>query len=320
VSAVRKAALAVFVLAAAAFAWVYAFHGLYGLHVVILRGGSIWPRVTRDDPRLTEAVRLSLAGAHPVGGAVNWKQRAPSFESGEMPLLIEGREIDEILLARIDPTRWNFSVFNHPSGDRNVDDWSRALGAALVVNGSYYDQYGVVDTPFRSAGVDLGPKIYDGTHGAFVASEKGAEIVDLKTTTWRDAFGPAHDALVSYPLLLDESGATRATSSDWLANRSFLAQDRAGRVVIGTTRDASLRLIDLARVLKDSDLDLKRALNLDGGPVACQSIILPGFRRRTCGTMEVQANGDEIRLLQPVFGHWDWALPVVLTVTAKPGG
>jgi hypothetical protein len=304
-------------LVSGAAAWTYAAHGLYGFHVVWRRGGSIWPRVGADDPRLTEAARLSLHGAHPVGGPFVWTQRAPGFETAELPLTVEGREIDAILLARIDPLRWAFTVHNRPAGDLDVDGWARKLGAALIVNGSYYDQRGVADTPFRSGGVALGPASYESRHGAFVASREKTEVVDLASESWRAAFGSAPDALVSYPLLLDQKGETRARPSDWLANRSFVAQDLQGRILIGTTRDASLRLSDLARVLKVSAMDLRIALNLDGGPVACQRIELRGYRRRTCGTMEIQANGDDIRLLQPVFGSWDWALPVVIAVTAK---
>lgn len=298
-------------------AWTYAAHGLYGFHVVLRRGGSIWPRVGPDDPRLTEAARLSLHGAHPLGGSFVWTQRALGFEAAELPLTVESRKIDSILLARVDPARWAFTVHNRPAGDLDIDGWTHKLGAALIVNGSYFDQRGIADTPFRSGGVELGPATYESRHGAFVASRGKTDVVDLAQEPWRAAFGSAPDALVSYPLLLDEKGETRTKPSDWLANRSFVAQDRQGRIIIGTTRDASLRLSDLADVLKDSALDLRIALNLDGGPVACQRIELQGYSRRTCGTMEIQVDGADIRLLQPVFGHWDWGLPVVIAVSAR---
>jgi len=42
--------------------------------------------------------------------------------------------------------------------------------------------------------------------------------------------------------------------------------------VIGTTRDAFFSLDRLADFLATAPLDLERALNLDGGPIACQSI------------------------------------------------
>jgi hypothetical protein len=299
----------------AALAWTYAVHGSYGLHVIWRRGGSLWTVVSRDDPRLTPAARLALHGAIATPGELTWVERAPGFESGELPLLVDGKQADRLLLARLDPKRWRVTAHSAPAGDRDLAGWMQTLGAALVVNGSYYGEKGEPDTPFRSAGVDLGPTVYDGSHGAFVAKLGEARIVDLAGMDWRKAFDGASDAFVSYPLLLDRNGQSRASPSQWLANRSFIAQDHAGRIVIGTSVDAVLTLTNLATVLGAPQLDLALALNLDGGPVACQAINVDKFQRRTCGQMEIQADATQVRLLQPVFSGWDWALPVALAVT-----
>jgi hypothetical protein len=298
-----------------ALAWTYEAHGSYGLHVIWRRGGSIWNVVSRDDPRLTAAARLALHGAVATPGELIWVERAPGFESGDLPLLVDGKETDRLLLARIDPKRWRVTAHSAPAGDRDLASWMQTLGAALVVNGSYYGEKGEPDTPFRSGGVDLGPTSYKGAHGAFVAKLGEARIVDLADMDWRKALDGARDAFVSYPLLLDRNGQSRASPSQWLANRSFIAQDHAGRVVIGTSVDAVLTLTNLATVLRTPQLDLALALNLDGGPVACQAIDVDKFQRRTCGKMEIQADATQVRLLQPVFSGGDWALPVVLAVT-----
>jgi len=71
-----------------------------------------------------------------------------------------------------------------------------------------------------------------------------------------------------------------------------------------------------AELLKSAPLDLATALNLDGGPVACQAIDLGVYRRRTCGPQELQVKRDEVRLLQSVLPG-DWALPIVLAVSPK---
>jgi hypothetical protein len=311
ITVLLTAAVAIF----GAIAWTYAVHGEYGLLVVWRRGGSVWPVVSREDPRLTPAARLALHGAVATSGDVTWAPRAPGFESGDLPLLVDGKEADRLLLARIDPKLWRISAHSAPAGDRDLAGWMRTLGAALVVNGSYYGEKGEPDTPFRGGGVDLGPTEYHGSHGAFVSNLGEARIVDLEGVDWRKAFDGGSDAFVSYPLLLDRNGKSRASPSQWLANRSFIAQDRAGRIVIGTSADAVLTLANLANVLKTPQLDLALALNLDGGPVACQAIDVGDFQRKTCGRMEIQADATQVRLLQPVFSGGDWALPVVLAVT-----
>ena len=256
-----------------------------------------------------------MHGVVATPGDVTWVARAPGFESGDLPLLVDGKEVDRLLLARVDPKRWRVTAHSAPAGDRDLASWMQSLGAALVVNGSYYGEKGEPDTPFRSAGVDLGPTVYEGSQGAFVSKLGEARIVDLQGGNWRKAFEGASDALVSYPLLLDQNGKSRASPSQWLANRSFIAQDHEGRIVIGTSVDAVLTLTNLAAVLKAPQLDLALALNLDGGPVACQAIHVGQFQRKTCGRMEIQADAAQVRLLQPVFSGWDWALPVALAVT-----
>lgn len=305
------------VIVGAGFAWLYTVYGDYGLHVVLQRGVSVWSAVSRDDPRLTRAARLALHGAHATPGSFVWTTRAEGFETAEIPLLVDGEVVDKLYIARIDPAHWRFRVFNHPAGDRDPEAWLKLTGAALVVNGSYFDTKGEPDTPFRSAGRDLGPFEYHSSHAAFVADGDRARLVDLAHADWRTAFAGASDAMVSYPMLLDSAGETRASASQWLANRSFVGQDRSNRIVIGTSVDAVLTLADLARTLKTAPLDLQLALNLDGGPVACQAIRLADYQRRTCGTMEIQAEGDRIWLLQPVFAGGRWGLPVALTVTPK---
>ena len=122
--------------------------------------------------------------------------------------------------------------------------------------------------------------------------------------------------MVSYPLLLAPDGSSRADGDRrWLANRSFVGQDGAGRILLGTTKEAFFSLDRLATFLKAAPLGLTAALNLDGGPVACQAIAVADYRRRFCGRWETQTTGDRIKLLGWRFGSW--ALPVVLAVVPK---
>ena len=166
----KRIAIAVFLgiaLASAPLVWVYAQRGLYGINVVLRMGGSVWPSVKIDDPRLSPAVRLALAGATGTPGAVVWTEPQPGFELADLPILVDERPVDRLLLARIDAKRWRFSVHVAPDGDHDLDSWMRELGAALVVNGSYYGLKGQPDTPLLSEGVAYGPSRYQSSHGAF---------------------------------------------------------------------------------------------------------------------------------------------------------
>ncbi len=298
----------------------YACFGAYGFNVFKRRGVTWWDTVAADDTSLPAPVRLGLEKSPPAvqAGDPSWETIADGFEIDELAVLSAGKEVDRILLARIDPMRFRFEMHNAPAGDKELDDWMHSLGALAVINGSYFSKTGMPDTPFLSQGVQLGPEEYDARHGAFIASSKIAGIVDLKDRDWHVAFAGARDAMVSYPLLLASDGTHRVPNDrGWLANRSFIAQDQAGNIVLGTTREAFFTLERLARFLKDAPLQLKVALNLDGGPVACQAIALNRFKRNFCGAWELQTTEKEVKVLRPGFGNRRFALPIILAVFPK---
>jgi exopolysaccharide biosynthesis protein len=259
-------------------------------------------------------MRLALARS-PAGapGSFEWRTIGQGFEAAELPVLVDGQEVDRILLARIDPARFRFVVRNAPAGDKGLDQWMAQLGAALVVNGSYFSHSGKPDTPLVSDGTLLGPQDYDAKAGAFVASSSFIGIRDLAHDDWRRAFQGADNAMVSYPLLLADGTSRVTRSSGWLANRSFVGQDEAGRVIVGTTTDAFFSLDRLARFLLDAPLGLTIALNLDGGPVACQSVSLNGYERKTYGRWEMQVDGDQALLLL-TWPYGTIPMPIVLAV------
>jgi hypothetical protein len=86
-------------------------------------------------------------------------------------------------------------------------------------------------------------------------------------------------------------------------------------IVFGTTSDAFFSLHRLADFLGQSSLGLTMALNLDGGPLACQAVRVNGFNRDFCGERELQADGQALKLLQPLVAQRRWALPIVISVS-----
>ena len=287
----------------------------YRVRAVVRHGWVWWRPVALDSPRLSPAMRLALHDAPSAApGSFAWRRVAPGFDVAELPAMVGDQEVDRVMLARIDPENFRFEVRNSPGGDKTLATWMAQTGAALVVNGSYYGHDGRPATPVRSVGKLLGPSVYAAHAGAFLSSDTSTGIRNLAATPWTAALEDAHDAMVSYPLLIAPDGSIGVPRpSRWLANRSFVGQDRAGRILIGTTRDAFFTLDALARFLRGAPLDLAAALNLDGGPVACQGIALAGFHRQTLGRWEFQADETDGQLLSWLYGD-TFAMPVVLAV------
>jgi hypothetical protein len=76
--------------------------------------------------------------------------------------------------------------------------------------------------------------------------------------------------------------------------------------------DAYFSLDRLAAFLRQAPLGLTLALNLDGGPVACQGVALNGFERRLYGRWEVKVENEKAQLLTWPYGTV--AMPIVLAV------
>jgi hypothetical protein len=271
----------------------------FGFHSPIYKDGGLWDRLKSDDTHLSPSMRLALLDSPTaVPGQFSWREIAPGFQIGELTALVNRNVVDQIRLARIDPSRFRFAVCHKSGGLRNVDQWMHTLGAVLVVNGSYFAPGGKPATPLLSNGKLLGPKEYAAKGGAFPATDGQARIGDLANQRWQTVFQGMTSGLVSYPILVAADGSNHVQKkSRWLANRSFIAKDKSGWIVIGTTTDAFFSLDRLAEFLRQSPLESAIALDLDGGPVACQSIKLNGFERKTYGKWEMRTEGDDALLL-----------------------
>jgi hypothetical protein len=298
---------------------IYAYAGLYGLNLVWRHGGAFWVNVAPDDHRLSASMRLALEQDPQSASAAgfDWRALMPGFEVAEMPVIAADRQVDRIQLARIDPTRFRFIVRTAPAGDVNLRQWMQLLHATLVINGPYYGQRGEPATPLIAEGVEQGPETYPAGHGgAFVVTDSEATMADLAHQDWQSLFLGAKDAIASHPLLVGEAAPSHPIApSRWLANRSFIGEDREGRILLGTTKDAFFSLARLAAFLKAAPLDLKLAMNLDGGPVACQAIATAHFQRDECGSYELREEGGQLKLLTIPYGRPD--LPVALAVIPR---
>ncbi len=255
----------------------------------------------------------------PTAGPLFWSAPALGLEMAEIAVLADGSQIDKLHVARIDPTRFKFEVHTAPEAARELADWMKVTGAVLIINGSFFTRDGAPATPVISRGQSMGPKAYGTKHGAFVVTTNGPQVVDLGKRRWQDAFKGATEAMVSFPMLIGADGKSRAQNSDTsrLANRSFIAQDGNGRVIVGTTQTGSFSLNRFATFLAGSGLGLTRALNLDGGPPACQAAKIGTFTRSVCSNSETSSDAGQLRALGQLFGQRPWGLPIVLAVFPK---
>jgi hypothetical protein len=305
-------------IAVAVLAFLYIFAGGFLLHRALGRPG--WPEMADNDFRLSHAMRMAWKDKPPAvhAGAYEWRTIALGYDIAELPVLTDHEEIDRIYLVRLDPARYRFSVHVKSRKPYNIGQWEQALpDAALIVNGAFFGPKNQPDTPFIVGGVPQGPGEYDAKAGAFVASDTGTRVVDLRDGSgWKAAFAGAHDAMVAYPMLIGGDGQTHVNrKSRWLANRTFVAEDGQGRIVIGSTKEAFFSLDREADFIKTALPELKVVLNLDGGPVACQSVRAGKVHRLHVARWEAQESNHRVKLINLPIGQSE--MPVALVATPR---
>lgn len=255
----------------------------------------------------------------PTVSMLHWQERASGIETADLEFRVNGTLVDRMVLVRLDPQRYQFSVHWDPTGTRTAEEWQHEFGAVVVVNGSYFDHNFAPLTPLRTSDRPAGPTIYNSSHGAFVANGHNVDILDLRDQDVFKSIGQFPEVMVSYPLLIGPNGENRAIKSKtWLASRNFVAIDVDGRVVLGSTETGFFTLHRLGKFLKNGPLELRLALNLDGGPLVSQIVQAGEFTRHFHGKAEISKGSDLLRVFWHTQFEGNWTLPIVLIARQSP--
>lgn len=252
------------------------------------------------------------------GGGPRWRSLAPGLEF----TLVRGdpycrRGSPEIAVLRIDPARVAIAVHHYTQRPEqkplSIVEWLRATGATAAFNaGQYYPDYSYMGL-LVSEGRALSPTPHPGFRAALAAEPvgggAGAHVLDLAADSLADVAHAWREVAQSF-MLFDRSGNVRVRQSDQEANRTVVAEDRAGHLLV-LTSEGGYTLWEFARWLQDSRLDVSHAMSMDGG-------------------LEAELCVHAGRFAYASFGHWNpngrsaeaseggrVPLPAVITVTAR---
>lgn len=200
--------------------------------------------------------------------------RGLSFTRVEVIREGEDREVVATLaVVKIDPASNAFRVFHH--APQSITAWQQELQAPIVFNASYYgpgyEPVGLIIADGKTSG----PANNRQMRGMFVAEPKGispdlprATILDLLATPINPKNLPWTQGVQSFPLLLDYKGNIRVRDSDKKSDRTVIATDRVGNILVFNTSNRYFTLREMAQFLKASKFEIDSAMNLDGGSEA----------------------------------------------------
>jgi uncharacterized protein YigE (DUF2233 family) len=176
-----------------------------------------------------------------------------------------GRPAFPIVVVRLDPAQVRLRVAYAPERPRALRTWFDETRPTLAVNGGFFTEDYHSTALVVSDGAASGSS-YEGFGGMLaVAPDGGVALWALRDQPY-DPGEPLAQAMQSFPMLVFPGGQVAPIEDDGKrARRTAVALDRAGRLLLIASATSELTLRGLADWLGGSDLDIDRALNLDGG-------------------------------------------------------
>jgi uncharacterized protein YigE (DUF2233 family) len=225
------------------------------------------------------ALCLGLAGPGAARAGVlshtapEWKAIGRGLSFTRVEVRQDEDVVTTLAVVKVDPALNAFRVYH--ASPKNIAAWQQELKAPVVFNGSFYQHDSAPCGLVVSDGKLIGPTHNSQMRGMFVSEPKGvspdlprATILDLLAAPLNPRQLPWTQGVQSYPLLLDHKGTIRVLRSGKKANRTVIAADRSGNILIFNCASRFFTLYDLAQFLKNSAFDIDSALNLDGGTEA----------------------------------------------------
>ncbi|MBX3061602.1 MAG: phosphodiester glycosidase family protein [Anaerolineae bacterium] len=195
-----------------------------------------------------------------LSAGINWRVitfRAPS--SGQ---------VASVLVTRIDPRYARFKVYYQAGAVRNIQQWQSVLpGAVAIVNANFFDTQNRPLGLVASDGILTGVNISRNDTGVFQLKDNVARVRSFYTEPYNNTEN-FQQVVQGLPMLMVAGRVAPAFNPDISTAPSFrtvIAQDVYGRILIIVTQYTAVTLLDMARFLGVSGLEITTALNMDGG-------------------------------------------------------
>lgn len=226
----------------------------------------------------------------------------------------------QIGVLRIDPQRYQLRVRHFSqlglSEPPDIIAWRERTDALAAFNaGQYYPDHAYMGL-LVSDGEILSERLHPDFKAALVAEpvgrstrsaatgERAARVLDLESDPL-DTRSPEWREVAQSFMLFDRHGRVRVKKSDRIANRTVVAEDRRGRLLVITT-EGGYTLWELAQLLREGPLEPTLAMCMDGGAEAKMVVKREAFAYASFGPWR----GEEAPKVQDSVVP----LPAVVTV------
>jgi uncharacterized protein YigE (DUF2233 family) len=230
------------------------------------------PAPTRAIPTLFPTSASAAPEAEPQPSAATeaadsgWIAGAHGIELRRLRLPGEaGRPAFPLTVVRLDPAQLRLRVAYAPEQPRALRSWFDEAHPLVAINGGFfaedYRSTALVISDGQASGAS-----YEGFGGMLAVGQDGDVALWALSGQPYDPAEPLTQAMQSFPMLVFPGGTPAAIDDNGeRARRSAIAIDRSGRLLLIASPTSEFTLSGLATWLSRSDLEIDRALNLDGG-------------------------------------------------------
>ena len=182
----------------------------------------------------------------------------------------------QLIVIRVEPSHFRFRALYRPSQPKSLSQWREQVpDAAVIINANFFDEaQRVIDAIISDSQLYGEVDLYTG--GSFLARDGVATVRD------NTRLGPLtgiEQLVQGWPMLVDGGNPAYVKWSDSdRARRTIIAEDTSGRILIIVAPWLGLSLPQLSDYLTKTDLNIVRAVNLDGG--GSTMLAIPGINYR----------------------------------------
>lgn len=170
-----------------------------------------------------------------------------------------------VYAVRLDPATIRLRIRYDPDAPQLLRTWFVAHRPLVAVNGGFFTAENRATALIVSDGTVYGTS-YAGFGGMLAVAPDGRIWIQALRDEPYDPDIPLDQAIQSFPMLIYPGGVVASINDNGQrARRTVVAMDRAGRILLIVCPTSAFSLQELATWLASSDLEIDRALNLDGG-------------------------------------------------------
>ena len=240
---------------------------------------------------------------------IEWNEIGKGLSFDRMEVYSNEELVDRIAMVKIDPKYNQIKVFssydektqNYDS--KTIEGWQKETGASVIFNSAQYqaNPWARPCALMISDGKMIGPKKNLSSRGMLLAEPTDnslplADLIDFEFDEFNYKNTEYTQGVQHWPILLNRNGKLKVLETDWQANRTIIAKDFDGNILSMTTEGGFFTLYNFGKFLKNSDLNIHTAMNLDGGYEAEMCIKTPNLDYTTYGQFETYGPDRDVTI------------------------